>query len=128
MNQANFAPRGNLADTRSEPRGQPQVDDTVGFMTANELVACYRAGDLSPVEATETALARLERYEPVLNAFQLVDGEGARVAAKASEARWAGGRARRGAARRRAADHQGHRADEGLADVRNNGVRHHLRI
>ncbi len=67
------------------------MDDTVAFMTASELVARYRAGDLSPVEATETALARLERYEPVLNAFQLVDAEGARAAAKASEDRWAKG-------------------------------------
>ncbi len=58
MNQANFAPRGDLADTRSEPRGEPRVDDTVAFMTASELVARYRAGDLSPVEATETALSR----------------------------------------------------------------------
>ncbi len=67
------------------------MDDTVAFMTASELVARYRAGDLSPVEATETALARLERYEPVLNAFQLVDAEGARAAAKAAEDRWAKG-------------------------------------
>ena len=67
------------------------MDDTVAFMTAIELVARYRAGDLSPVEATETALARLERFEPVLNAFQLVDAEGARAAAKASEDRWAQG-------------------------------------
>ncbi len=60
-------------------------------LTAAELVAAYRAGDLSPVEATEDCLARIERRDPELNAFCLVDGERALADARGSEARWARG-------------------------------------
>ncbi len=60
-------------------------------LTAAELIAAYRAGDLSPVEATEDCLARIERRDPELNAFCLVDGERALADARGSEARWARG-------------------------------------
>ena len=71
--------------------GRRLVDETVAFMTASRLVARFASRDLSPVEATETALARLDRFEFVLNAFQLTDAEGARAAAEASEERWSRG-------------------------------------
>ena len=60
-------------------------------MTATELCERYRSKALSPVEATEAALARIERLNPELNAFLLVDGDGALAAARDSEVRWSRG-------------------------------------
>lgn len=57
-------------------------------LTAVELLDAYRSGDLSPVEATRDALARIETYDPVVNAFCLVEADDAQTAAKESEARW----------------------------------------
>jgi aspartyl-tRNA(Asn)/glutamyl-tRNA(Gln) amidotransferase subunit A len=66
-------------------------DRELGFMSANALLDAYRRKTLSPVEATKAALARIERLEPKLNAFVLVDAEGALAAARESEMRWAKG-------------------------------------
>lgn len=66
-------------------------DRELGFMSASALLDAYRRKTLSPVEATTAALARIERLEPKLNAFVLVDAEGALAAARESEARWARG-------------------------------------
>ena len=63
----------------------------LAFLPATELLARYRAKTLSPVEATEQALRRLETYEGALNAFVLYDPDSALAAARASEARWAKG-------------------------------------
>ena len=60
--------------------------------TAVDLVQGYRAGTISPVEATREALAAIESHDDAVNAFVLVDAEGALAAAKASEARWHAGR------------------------------------
>ena len=57
-------------------------------LTATELLADYRAGRRSPVEATREALARIEEKDGDLNAFCLVDADGALAAAAESEARW----------------------------------------
>ncbi|QXJ20435.1 amidase [Actinomadura graeca] len=57
-------------------------------MTAAELLEGYRAGTLSPVEATEAVLARIGREDPALNAFCLVAGDSAMAAARASADRW----------------------------------------
>jgi len=57
-------------------------------LTAVELIAEYRAGSLSPVEATEAAIARIEAREPELHALYAFDPASARAEAKASEARW----------------------------------------
>jgi aspartyl-tRNA(Asn)/glutamyl-tRNA(Gln) amidotransferase subunit A len=62
------------------------------LLSACDLVALYRARKLSPVEATEAALARIARLNPRFNAFCLVDEESARAAARASEQRWVEGR------------------------------------
>ncbi|MBK9083026.1 MAG: amidase [Rhizobiales bacterium] len=59
--------------------------------TAADLAAAYGAGRASPVEATEAALARIERLEPKLCATWALDAEAARAAAKASEGRWRAG-------------------------------------
>ncbi len=61
--------------------------------TATELLALYRSGAASPVEATQAVLQRIERLNPQLNAFCLVDGEAALASARASEARWRAGTA-----------------------------------
>ena len=62
--------------------------EDLAFLTAAELARRYREGSATPVDAVETALARLARVEPVLNAFQRVDAEGARAAAQQSASRW----------------------------------------
>jgi aspartyl-tRNA(Asn)/glutamyl-tRNA(Gln) amidotransferase subunit A len=57
-------------------------------LTAAELLRLYRRRELSPVEVTRDQLARIEKFEPAINGFIIVDREGALAAAKASEARW----------------------------------------
>jgi aspartyl-tRNA(Asn)/glutamyl-tRNA(Gln) amidotransferase subunit A len=63
----------------------------LAFRSATELVELYRAKKTSPVEALEAVLGQIDRHEKALNAFVLVDREGARAAAAASAARWAAG-------------------------------------
>ena len=63
----------------------------LAWMSATDLVAAYRAGTLSPVEATQAVLERAERLNPTLNAFCLIDPESALASARLSEARWAKG-------------------------------------
>ena len=60
-------------------------------LSAAELIRRYRRRELSPVEVAKDALARIERFNPVINAFVLVDREAALAAAAASEARWKDG-------------------------------------
>ncbi len=55
---------------------------------AHELIGLYRSGQASPVEATQAVLSRIDRINPQLNAFCLVDADAALSAARASEARW----------------------------------------
>ncbi len=56
--------------------------------SATRLLHLYRTRQLSPVEATGAVLARIERFDPAVNAFCLVDPDQALQAARASEARW----------------------------------------
>jgi aspartyl-tRNA(Asn)/glutamyl-tRNA(Gln) amidotransferase subunit A len=60
-------------------------------LTATDLVAAYRDRTLSPVEATRAALAAIEAGDGAVNAFVLVDPEGALAEARRSEARWQSG-------------------------------------
>src|SRR4051794_5053815 len=55
------------------------------------LLAGYRNRTLSPREVVDAALAAIERHNPAINAFCIVDADAARKAASASEARWAKG-------------------------------------
>ena len=55
---------------------------------AHELLALYRSGQTSPVEATQLVLQRIERVNPQINAFCLLDEKAALASARASEARW----------------------------------------
>ena len=68
-----------------------ELVNDVAMMDAAELVQGYRAGDLSPVQATEAALERIERLDHRVRAMVLVDAEGAMTAARESAQRWADG-------------------------------------
>src|SRR5258708_28887305 len=59
-------------------------------LTATELLDGYRKHQLSPVEVTRAVLERIEKLNPILNAFNLVSDH-ALEDAKASEARWGSG-------------------------------------
>jgi aspartyl-tRNA(Asn)/glutamyl-tRNA(Gln) amidotransferase subunit A len=60
-------------------------------LTAVELVQNYRAREISPVDVIESVIRRIDAWEPKLNALWAYDPEGARKAARESEARWAKG-------------------------------------
>lgn len=57
------------------------------------LAELFRARAVTPSEATEVYLARIERLNPSLGAVTALDAEGARAAAEASAARWRDGEA-----------------------------------
>ncbi|MFI0444320.1 amidase [Actinomadura sp. 6N118] len=57
-------------------------------LTATELLAGYRDGTISPVEATEAVLARIAELDPQLNAFCLVTADEALSRARESADRW----------------------------------------
>lgn len=52
-------------------------------LSATELVAAYRAGDASPIEAVEERLGRIERLDPEVGAFRQVLPERAMAEARA---------------------------------------------
>src|SRR5437763_9005201 len=64
----------------------------IAFSSAENLAELYRKKALSPVEAAELLFARIEALQPKLNAFCIVDRDGALAAARASETRWRDGR------------------------------------
>lgn len=63
----------------------------IAFLPATELLRLYRGRQLSPVEATQASLDQISRRNPEVNAFCLVDEEGALAAARDSEKRYANG-------------------------------------
>src|SRR5438552_11261076 len=62
-------------------------------LSATELLDAYRKRELSPVEVTRAVLERIDKLNPVVNAFNLVSDR-ALEDAKASEARWLAGQPR----------------------------------
>lgn len=56
--------------------------------TASTLAEGYRSKTLSPVEVTKAAFDKIHELNPVINAYLLLDEEGALNAAIASERRW----------------------------------------
>src|ERR1700720_2652454 len=60
----------------------------IAFASAEALADLYRKKALSPVETAEILVARIEALQPQLNAFCIVDRDGALTAARASEQRW----------------------------------------
>ena len=61
-------------------------------LSAVELLARYRDGSLSPLDATRAVLERIAAWEPQLCATYALDPEGALAQARASQARWRSGR------------------------------------
>jgi aspartyl-tRNA(Asn)/glutamyl-tRNA(Gln) amidotransferase subunit A len=60
--------------------------------SATEMLDAYARREVSPVEATQAVLDRIERADARVNAFCLVDADRALADARAAEARWAEGR------------------------------------
>ena len=58
------------------------------YACAQTLTDAYRTGDLDPVEVLDHRLERIDRLDPLLNAFALVLSEEARREAEASRSRW----------------------------------------
>ena len=56
--------------------------------TAVELLALYRSGEASPVEATQAVLRRIDQQNPTLRAYSFVAAEDALRNARLSETRW----------------------------------------
>ena len=67
------------------------MTEEICYLGAQDLLAAYRTGSLSPLEVTEAVLGRIEEYNGLLNCFCLVDPESALQQARDSEARWSRG-------------------------------------
>ena len=63
-------------------------------LTAADLGARFRSGELSPLDATQASLEAIERHDGRVHAFCLTDPERALAAARASEERWVRGEPR----------------------------------
>jgi len=68
-------------------------DNDVAYTSAGSLLDLYRARELSPVAATRILLDRLDALQPEINAFCIVDRDGAVAAAREPERRWQRGEA-----------------------------------
>jgi aspartyl-tRNA(Asn)/glutamyl-tRNA(Gln) amidotransferase subunit A len=60
----------------------------IASLSAAELGKLYASRELSPVEVARDTLARIERFEPEVNAFTVRDADLTRTMAEASQARW----------------------------------------
>lgn len=75
----------------SDTAGHSSDQEEICFLSAEELVAVYRARTLSPLEVTRAVLERIGQLDSKLNAYCLVDEGAALAAAAASEQRWRAG-------------------------------------
>src|SRR5215469_7745012 len=78
--------RGNESGNHNGARMAAETD--IAYASAATLLDLYRGKALSPVEATRLILDRLDALQPQINAFCIVDRDGAMAAAARSEARW----------------------------------------
>jgi aspartyl-tRNA(Asn)/glutamyl-tRNA(Gln) amidotransferase subunit A len=69
------------------------ADQDVAYASAVSLLELYLRRALSPVEVTQLFLDRLDALQPKINAFCIVDHDGAMAAARESERRWLSGKA-----------------------------------
>jgi len=60
-------------------------------LSVRELIALYARKALSPVDVVQATLTRIERMNPLVNAYCHLDADGALAAAGAAEARWLAG-------------------------------------
>ncbi|NKB66169.1 MAG: amidase [Candidatus Latescibacteria bacterium] len=67
------------------------MDRDLTFATIQQLAHLIRSGTVSPVELTRHYLARIEHYNPRLNAYLAVTAERAQAAAQAAETAISGG-------------------------------------
>lgn len=74
----------------AKPRSSSAVNQSgdLAYLSAVELVELYRQRKLSPLEVTRSILDRVNRLEPHINAFALLDAESALASAAESEKRW----------------------------------------
>ena len=66
---------------------------SIASLSAAELGPLYASKQLSPVEVAKDTLARIERFEPAVNAFAVRDEALTLAMAEASQARWLNGEA-----------------------------------
>ena len=66
---------------------------SIASLSAAELGPPYASKQLSPVEVAKDTLARIERFEPAVNAFAVRDEALTLAMAEASQARWLNGEA-----------------------------------
>lgn len=64
------------------------VMTAIASLSAAELVPLYASRELSPLEVAKDALARIERFEPQVNAFVVRDDKVPLAMAQDAEARW----------------------------------------
>ncbi len=64
------------------------MSQEIAYLSAHQMAAAFAAGSLSPPAACQVALERQARFEPVLNAFQVIDPEGAMASAERAGRRW----------------------------------------
>jgi len=66
----------------------PDQETDITRLSASELLRHYRRKTLSPVDVTKAVFDRIERDQPAVNAFCVIDPDTAMVTARASEGRW----------------------------------------
>lgn len=81
---------GALAWSGCRPSGIPVPGDPTG-LTLSQASDALSSGAISSVELTEACLDRIERYNPLLNAFITVDAEGARATARLCDSEFRAG-------------------------------------
>src|SRR5215212_2909148 len=86
--------RSRESDPRRLSRSDPEsrgycVNETIAFLSVSDLRGLYRAKALSPIEVTHAVLDRIERLNPVLNAFTVITAELALNQARAAEQAYA---------------------------------------
>jgi aspartyl-tRNA(Asn)/glutamyl-tRNA(Gln) amidotransferase subunit A len=64
------------------------MSEEIAWKPATELLADYAAKRLSPVEVAQALLDRIEKLNPTLNCFNVIDPETTLAQARASETRW----------------------------------------
>ena len=64
------------------------MKNDLGSLSATDLVRCYSKKQLTPVEVTRAVLERIEKLNPILNAFCYLDKKHSIESAKQSEKRW----------------------------------------
>lgn len=67
------------------------MTEELAFKSAQNLSKSFSKGELSPIDVVENLFSRIEKLEPILNAFCVLDQDAAMTAARASEKRWAAG-------------------------------------